>query len=52
MIVSDAGPLIVLAKTNRLEILKELFGTVNVPLTVYNEITVKEQEKAVFTEID
>ena len=52
MIVSDAGPLIVLAQTNRLMILKELFGTINVPLAVYNEITVKEREKAVFAEID
>ena len=52
MIVSDAGPLIVLLKTNKLSILKELFGTVNVPLAVYDEITVKEQEKAVFLKID
>ncbi len=39
MIVSDAGPLIVLLKTNKLSILKELFGTINVPTAVYDEIT-------------
>lgn len=49
MIVSDAGLLIVLAQTNNLSILKELFGTVNVPLAVYAEITVKELEKDVFS---
>ena len=48
MIVSDAGPLIVLLKTDKLLILKKLFGTVNVPIAVYNEITVKEQEKTLF----
>ena len=52
MIVSDAGPLIVLLKTNKLSILKELFGTVNIPTAVFNEITVKEQEKALFLKID
>lgn len=48
MIVSDASPLIVLLKTNKLSILRELFGTVNVPIAVYKEITAKEQEKAIF----
>ena len=47
MIVSDAGPLIVLAQTNNLSILKELFETVNVPFAVYDEITVKEPIKEV-----
>ena len=45
MIVSDAGPLIVLLQTNQLSILKELFGKVNVPIAVYTEITVKEKRK-------
>lgn len=48
MIVSDAGPLIVLCQIDRLSILKDLFGEVKVPIAVYEEITVKEQEKAVF----
>lgn len=49
MIVSDAGPLIVLLQTNQLSILKVLFGKVNVPIAVYTEITVKEKEKATFS---
>jgi predicted nucleic acid-binding protein len=52
VIVSDAGPLIVLLKTNKLFILKDLFGAVKVPAAVYAEITVKEQEKAAFSKID
>jgi predicted nucleic acid-binding protein len=52
VIVSDAGPLIVLFQINKLSILKELFGEVKVPLAVYNEITVKEQEKAAFQKVD
>lgn len=52
MIVSDAGPLIVLLKTNKLSILKELFGTVSIPTAVHEEITVKGQEKAIFSKMD
>jgi predicted nucleic acid-binding protein len=52
VIVCDAGPLIVLLKTNKLSILKDLFGTVNVPTAVYSEITVKEWEKALFSKIE
>jgi predicted nucleic acid-binding protein len=48
VIVSDAGPLIVLFQINKLSILKDLFGTVKVPFAVFDEITVKEKEKAVF----
>jgi len=46
VIVADAGPLIVLLETNKLSILKELFGVVNIPIAVYDEITVRAQEKA------
>jgi predicted nucleic acid-binding protein len=52
VIVADAGPLIVLLKTNKLSILKDLFGTVNVPIAVYDEITVRTQEKADFLKIE
>jgi uncharacterized protein len=52
VIVSDAGPLIVLFQIDKLSILKELFGEVKVPVAVYNEITVKEQEKAAFLKIE
>jgi uncharacterized protein len=48
VIVSDAGPLIVLLKVNKLSILKDIFETVNVPIAVYDEITLKEQEKNLF----
>ena len=51
MIVADAGPLIVLLKTNKLSILKELFGAVNIPIAVYDEITVRAQEKADFNRL-
>jgi predicted nucleic acid-binding protein len=52
VIVSDAGPLIVLLEINKHSILKELFGIVKVPTAVYSEITVKEQEKAVFSKVE
>jgi predicted nucleic acid-binding protein len=49
--VSDASPLIVLLKTNKLSILEELFEKVNIPKEVYREITAKEQEKLIFSKI-
>jgi uncharacterized protein len=49
VIVSDAGPLIVLLQTNQLSILKVLFVNVKVPIAVYTELTVKEKEKATFS---
>jgi uncharacterized protein len=52
VIVSDAGPLIVLLQINKLSILKELFGVVKVPVAVYAEITVKEQEKVAFSNVE
>ncbi len=52
MIVSDAGPLIVLLQINKLAILREIFGTVKVPVAVYDEITVKEKEKALFSKAE
>jgi predicted nucleic acid-binding protein len=48
VIICDAGPLIVLLQIKKLSILKELFGTVKVPVAVYDEITVNEHEKAAF----
>ena len=52
MIVADAGPLIVLLKINKLSILKDLFGTVNVPIAVYDEITARPQDKADFLKME
>ena len=50
--MSDASPLIVLLKTNKLSILKELFEKIIVPTAVYKEITAKEQEKIIFDKIE
>lgn len=36
-VVSNAGPLIVLAKLNLLHLLKELYGRVHIPRSVYDE---------------
>jgi len=36
-VLSNAGPLIALAKLNRLDLLAELYGEVQIPRTVYNE---------------
>jgi predicted nucleic acid-binding protein len=52
VIVSDAGPLIVLLQINKLPILQEIFETVKVPLAVYEEITVKEKEKTAFSKAE
>ena len=37
IVVSNAGPLIALAKLNRLDLLAELYGEVQIPRAVYNE---------------
>ena len=52
MIVSNASPLIVLLKINKLSILKELFEKIVVPETVYKEITTKEHEKLIFGKLE
>lgn len=44
MIVSDASPLIVLLKTNKLSILKQLFEKIIIPVAGREEITAKEHE--------
>ena len=40
MIVADTSPLIVLGRLNRLDILRELFGTIVIPSIVYQEAVV------------
>lgn len=52
MIISDASPLIVLLKTNKLSLLKELFEKILVPEAVHKEITAKEHEKTIFNKIE
>jgi hypothetical protein len=37
-VVSNAGPLIVLAKLNLLHLLRELYGYVSIPRSVYDEV--------------
>jgi hypothetical protein len=51
VIVSNASPLIVLLKINKLFILKELFEKVVIPDAVYKEITAKEHDKLVFDKL-
>ena len=51
MIVSNASPLIVLLKINKLSILKKLFEKIVIPDTVYKEITAKEHDKLVFDKL-
>jgi predicted nucleic acid-binding protein len=41
IVVSDAGPLIALAKVDRLNVLQELFDEVYVPLAVHRELFAK-----------
>jgi len=52
VIISDASPLIVLLKTNKLSILKELFQKIIIPEAVHKEITAKEHEKTIFNKIE
>ena len=51
MIVSNASPLIVLLKINKLSILKELFEKIIIPEAVYKEITAKEPDKLIFDKL-
>lgn len=45
MPVADASPLIYLAKTKRLYLLKELYGLVKITPSIYQEVVVKGEEK-------
>ncbi len=45
MIVSNASPLIYLAKINKLELLKKLFGKIFIPPEVYQEAVVRGREE-------
>jgi len=52
VIASNASPLIVLLKINKLSILKELFEKIVIPETVYKEITSKEHDKLIFDKLE
>ncbi|MCK4731613.1 MAG: hypothetical protein KAT65_04060 [Methanophagales archaeon] len=45
MPVSDSSPLIYLAKTRRLHLLKELYGSIKIPPSVYNEVVVEGEKR-------
>ena len=40
LLIADAGPLIALAKIEKLELLKQLYGTVTIPQQVYSELEI------------
>ena len=46
IVVSDASPLIALARIDRLELLREMFGTLLLPDSVWHEITNAGMERA------
>ena len=48
MIVSNASPLIVLLKIDKITILEELFQKIIVPEAVFKEITAKEDQRLIF----
>jgi len=52
VIVSNASPLIVLLKINKLSILKELFEKIVISEAVYKEITAKEHDKLIFDKLE
>ena len=39
IVIADTTPLITLLKINHLELLKDLYGMVHIPLAVYHELT-------------
>ncbi|MEK6903505.1 MAG: hypothetical protein AABW64_02565 [Nanoarchaeota archaeon] len=45
MIISNSSPLILLAKINKIELLKKMYFTVNIPPGVYQEVVVRGKEE-------
>jgi predicted nucleic acid-binding protein len=45
LVISDASPLIVLAKIKQLHILKELWSEIIIPEAVYKEVVIEGREK-------
>jgi hypothetical protein len=46
MVVSDTSPLLILAKTGRLRLLTTLYGTVEIPTAVLDEVNVRQRPDA------
>ncbi len=42
-VVSDSGPLIHLSRINKIEILRQFFGEIYIPSSVYHELTLTEE---------
>ena len=45
MIISNSSPLILLAKINRLDLMKKLYKKIYIPMGVYKEVVVKGKEE-------
>jgi len=44
-VIANAGPIMALAKLGLLSLLKELYGTVVIPTTVYHEVVIKSLQR-------
>ncbi|MEW6096854.1 MAG: DUF3368 domain-containing protein [bacterium] len=52
IVVSNATPLISLAKINKLHLLKSMYGTLYIPEAVYEEIALKGKERSGAQEVE
>ena len=52
MIISDAGPLVALARIGKLDLLRDYFNNISIPNEVYNEICIRGKEKPGAEEIE
>ena len=52
IVISNAGPLIALARIENFELLREIFGYIHIPQAVYNEVGVKGKGRAGADEVE
>lgn len=52
MIISNAGPLISLSKINKFELLKKLYGKINISPSVYDEVVKKGRKRTGEKEVE
>ena len=52
MIISNSGPLIALARINKLELIERYFGAVRIPREVYDEICIRGKGKPGSKEVE